>query len=379
MPWKEVTQMKQRHEFIQFAKRVGANISQLCKCYGISRKTAYKWLDRYEKEGEKGLYNQSRRPKNSPKKTRNNIEQIVTDLRREHPAWGGRKLAARLQAKGHVEVPHASTVTHILHRHGLISKQASEQATAWKRFEHPSPNDLWQMDFKGHFPLGESRCHPLTILDDHSRFSLCLQACLNEQRDTVQAQLIEVFRRYGLPHRMNMDNGSPWGHSQPMKHRYTVLSAWMIRLGIKVSYSRPKHPQTNGKDERFHRTLKAEVLQYQSFSTLWQAQGAFDKWRYCYNHERPHEAISMQTPIQRYKVSQRIYPETLKAIEYGPQDLVRKVQKDGVIFYKNRCFKVGKAFYTQPVALRHTTSDHLFDVYFCHQKIATCDLNNPLK
>lgn len=162
MPWKEVSSMQQRHEFIQLAVQKSANISQLCQRYGISRKTAYKWLKRYETEGKAGLHNQSRRPDHSPPQTDGETEKLIVDLRRQHPVWGGRKLRARLQAKGCIHIPPASTITNILHRHGLISEHASAQAKAWQRFEHEGANDLWQMDFKGHFPLAEGRCHPLS-------------------------------------------------------------------------------------------------------------------------------------------------------------------------------------------------------------------------
>ena len=153
------------------------------------------------------------------------------------------------------------------------------------------------MDFKGHFAVGAARCHPLTVLDDHSRFNLCLQACVDEQGHTVQTHLTTSFRRYGLPQRVAVDNGSPWGDT--LDSPYTPLVAWLIRLGIRVSHSRPYHPQTLGKDERFHRSLKAEVLR-ESFPDLDTVQTRFDRWRTVYNFERPHEALSMQTPATRY-------------------------------------------------------------------------------
>jgi transposase InsO family protein len=371
MPWKEVFVMSLRREFVQLANQEGANIRALCRRFGISPKTGYKWIARYAKEAESGLSDLSRRPLHSPQRTDKKMEARVIELRDAHPTWGGRKLQARLLALGHPGVPSASTLTAILRRHGRLDPQASEKHTAWQRFEHHAPNDLWQMDFKGHVVLQHGRCHPLTVLDDHSRYALCLQACADEKTLSVQAALIKTFRRYGLPARMTMDNGAPWGDD--VLSPYTRLTVWLIRLGIGVSHSRPYHPQTQGKDERFHRTLKAELLACQSFLDNIAAQYHFDAWRTIYNLERPHEALAMNPPVSRYKPSQRAYPEILAPIEYGPGDEVRKVQINGEISYKGRTWKIGKAFIRQPVALRPAATDGVLNVYYCHQKIALLD------
>jgi hypothetical protein len=228
------------------------------------------------------------------------------------------------------------------------------------------------MDFKGNFLMENGgRCYPLTILDDHSRFSTCLKACADEKGRTVQPVLTDTFRRYGLPECMIMDNGSPWGVG---RHSFTHLTAWLIRLGIYVSYSRPYHPQTLGKDERFHKTLNVEVLANRSLYDLMHCQKKFDDWRDIYNTVRPHEALDMKTPAQCYHPSLRPFPETLGQIEYGPDDIIRKVQGKGEISYKNRYFIVGRAFHGHPVALRHTTEDGIMDVYFCHQRITKINL-----
>ena len=234
MPWQETSSMSLREEFIALAQQEGANVRALCRRFQISPTTAYKWLQR-ARQGW-GLGEHSRRPHTSPHQCSDALEQQVCALRAQHPAWGARKLAARLQALG-IEPPAVSTVHAILRRHGLISAQASEAATPWQRFEHAAPNELWQMDFKGHVALAlGGRCHPLTILDDHSRYALCLQACTNEGEATVRAQLQAVMRRYGVPARMTMDNGSPWGSDQ---RHYTRLDVWLMRQGIRVSHSRP--------------------------------------------------------------------------------------------------------------------------------------------
>ena len=219
--------------------------------------------------------------------------------------------------------------------------------------------------------MGPARCHPLTVLDDHSRYNLCLQACADEQGRTVQTHLTTSFRRYGLPQRVAVDNGSPWGDS--FDSPYTPVVAWLIRLGVSVSHSRPYHPQTLGKDERFHRTLKAEVLR-ESFADLNSVQRRFDRWRTIYNFERPHEALGMHTPATRYVSSARAFPEALPPIEYAPGDIVRRVQQQGFFSYRGRSFRISKAFTGYPVALRPTVSDGVFDIYFCHQKIAQIDL-----
>ncbi len=274
---------------------------------------------------------------------------------------------------GHTDLPSPSSVGRILRRHHRIHPEESVKHTPWQRFEHEAPNRLWQMEFKGYFTLQDGqRCHPLTVLDDHSRFALCLGACGNQQGLTVQAKLRQVFRRYGLPQRMPMDNGSPW--CSDTEHPYTRLTVWLMRLGIRVSHSRPYHPQTQGKDERFHRTLNVEVLQGRQFRDIPHCQSHFDEWRDLYNQERPHQALSMAVPASRYRVSAVAFPEHLPDIEYGPDDQVRRVQQQGKLHFEGRTLKVSKAFVGQPVALRPTGCEGQYDVYFCYQKIAHFDL-----
>jgi len=231
---------------------------------------------------------------------------------------------------------------------------------------------MWQMDFKGHFALDKGRCHPLTVLDDHSRYALGLEACPDEKRVTVQPKLIDVFRRYGLPHSILVDNGNPWGRAE--RHPHTKLTVWLIRLGITVIHSGANHPQTLGKDERFHRTLKAEVLQNRVFGDLDDCQEKFDEWKYVYNFERPHEAIGMDVPGSRYRPSSRSFPAVLPSVEYAPGDIVRKVQYKGEVFYKNKAYTVSRAFHGCHVALRRSPTDGIMDVFFCHQKVSEINL-----
>ena len=356
----------QREEFVSLARQPEANISELARRFQISRKTAYKWLNR------PAMTDLPRRPHYSPTRTPPEIEAMVLAVRDKHPAWGGRKIAHVLLRDQHIKLA-ASTITAVLHRHGRITPQASEAATPWQRFEHPHPNALWQMDFKGHFATATGRCHPLTVLDDHSRFNIVLQALGDQRRVSVQSALQAAFERFGLPERINTDNGAPWGSAG--LGGPTQLAVWLIRLGMRLGYSRAFHPQTNGKDERFHRTLKAEVLAVHTFADLPDVQKQFVRWRHLYNHERPHQALGMNTPASRYRPSLRSLPRQLPAIEYLPGDLVRRVQQGGWLSLHGRAIKVSKALAGQPVACRASCEvDGVFDLYFCHQKIGQADL-----
>ena len=373
MPWREVSIMSQREEFVRLARQPGANKAELCRRFQISRPTGDKWLAR-DLAGEK-LEDRSRRPKHSPRRTAASVEAPIVQLRQVQPAWGARTLHGVLSNQG-VSVPSVTTVHSILKRNALIDPAESAKHQAYVRFEHAQPNDLWQMDFKGHFALRSgARCHPLTVLDDHSRYNLCLQALDNERGHSVQACLTEIFRRYGLPWRMLMDNGAPWGDS--LAHRYTPLTVWLMRLDILVSHSRPYHPQTMGKDERFHRTLNAELIAWHSFQDLLHAQSLFDPWREIYNCIRPHQALGMQPPATRYRMSTRAFPSTLPQPEYGQDVETRLVQQQGHLSYRGHDYRVPKAFRGQRVALRPSAEhDGIVDVLFFRQRIAQLNLHD---
>ena len=368
MPWKEITTMSLKLEFINFAMTEHCNISELCRRFEISRKTGYKWINRYLEGGTSAISDQSRRPHNSPNKTSAEMEKKILKIRHLHTAWGGRKIRKRLENLGFKAVPAASTITAILRRNNCIDTTESLKHKPLQRFEAQNPNDLWQMDYKGHFAADKGRCHPLTVLDDHSRYALGLQACKDETGLTVQRRLIPIFRRYGLPNQILVDNGAPWGSDQ--KHVFTPLTVWLIRQNIRIIHSRPFHPQTLGKDERFHRTFKAEIGQYCIGLSLEKCQDRFDTWLNVYNFQRPHEALDMQVPARRYKTSNQKYSEKLKTIEYAPNDQVRKVQQGGYISYRGREYSVPQAFYGEQVAIHPTATDGLHDVFFCNQKIA---------
>jgi transposase InsO family protein len=374
MPWKEVSTMSQREAFIRAYRQGEMSMSELCRAFGISRKTGYKWCQRFAAQGVAGLSDQSRRPHRSPCQTAPEMEQRVVALRQQHPAWGGRKLKRRLEVLGYSAVPAASTITDILRRHDLLDASQSHKHRAFQRFEMAQPNELWQMDFKGHFPLGNGQaCHPLTVLDDHARFLVGLRACANQTTETVQAHLTDLFRQYGLPQRMLMDNGSPWGDRQD--NPYTRLTVWLLWLEVDISHGRPYHPQTQGKDERLHRTLKAEVLALSTLDNFSHCQSAFECWRTVYNEQRPHEALDLDVPSSRYQPSPRPFPEQLPDLVYLPGDAIRKVDGKGHIAFRNRSLHIGKGFAGLPVGLRpDDLTDGVFHVYFHHTCVRQLDL-----
>ena len=366
--------MSSRLEFVMLAAAPGANMQSLCRSFGVSRKTGYKWLDLYLKHGEEGLKDRSRRPLSSPRRCNAELEAQVVALHDRYPCWGARKLCALLPEGG--AKPHPNTIAAILRRHGRhLIPHVDVADTATKRFEHEAPNLLWQMDFKGHFALTDrraGRCHPLTVLDDHSRYAVCLTACSGETGDQVQAALMHTFRIYGLPERITCDNGPPWGTSG--HGTLSRLEVWLLRCGIRVSHSRPQHPQTQGKDERFHRTLKRELLDRSGFNSIQACQDAFNGWRDQYNLIRPHEALGQRPPVSRYTASARALPAQLPTVEYDDGDDVRKVRRHGQLHFKGRDYFVGEGLTGEFVAIRPTAEDGVFTVVFCDREVSRIDL-----
>ena len=377
MPFLERSIMSQREEFCRLALMPGSNVRELCRRFGIAPATAYKWLGRYRAEGVAGLVDRSRRPVRSPGRSSPAVEGRVLEVRAEHSTWGGRKIRRVLKDKGMERPPSTSTITAILDRHQRLDGPGAGAPRAFQRFEHAAPNDLWQMDFKGHFPLSQGRCHPLTVLDDHSRYALEIGACGNEQTDTVMARLERVFAKHGLPRRILCDNGPPWG-TAGSSQRHTLLTVWFLDLGVAVSHGRPYHPQTQGKDERFHRTLAAEVIDGHAFADLKQAQRAFDEWRPIYNAKRPHEAIGLDTPTTRYRVSTRSMPRHIAPPDYEPTAHVRKVHQGGWLSFKGRTINCSKAFAGRNLALRATATDGLFDLCYRKHVLGQLDLAQNL-
>ena len=377
--------MRQRIEFCILATKAGSNISDLCNRFKITRRTGYKWLHRYMDEGLIGLADRSRRPENFPNQTSEDIDQYIVGLRKNDPEWGAKKLhkiISKYKEQGiytYPTVPCKNTITKILKRNGLIPPDRSKQSKSYERFEYDYPNELWQMDYKGYFKLlNKEVCHPLTITDDHSRFNICLEACKNQQEVTVRETLINVFRRYGLPFMILTDNGSPWGttgnDAADGIRSYTALERWLIQLNIKLIHGKPYHPQTQGKEERFHRTLKQELINYEQFRDHEHCQKRFDTWREKYNCIRPHEAIDFKTPAELYKPSDKHYPERIRPFEYNLTDKKRKVCDKGLISFKNKEIRVGKAFKNEVVALRESQKNNTYEIYFCNQLLRTISL-----
>lgn len=382
MPFEPIDKMSLKREFVRFASAEGANISDLCRRYCISRPTGYKWLGRWEDQGDPGLEERSRRPKRSPCQSSQKAEQAVLAVRETNPVWGGRKIRRRLLDLECEEVPAASTVTEVLRRHGKLGQAEDDKSRGpWQRFERRSPNDLWQMDFKGHFATqGNQRCHPLTVLDDCSRFNIVLSACANERGETVRVRLTEAFLLYGLPAQILCDNSQPWGVPGSLG-RYTALGVWLLERGVEIIHGRPYHPQTQGKEERFHRTLKAEVIAQR---TVWRdlkhCEQAFEKWREIYNHERPHEALDDRVPAKRYEHSHRQLPKVIAAAEsiYLAEDELRRVKLKGEITFRNHFFYIGLAFAGKAVALR-AVGEGVWEIYYCWKRLGKIDLKKITK
>lgn len=372
----------QRFEFVQFALQPGANRRELCRRFALSPSTAYKWLERFQTQGVEGLSDRSRRPHHSPGQTDPRLAERLLQLQERFPCWGPRKLRQLLRTSDPAAaLPAPSTVAAILKRYGRRVLSDASAQPPYQRFVHSQPNELWQMDFKGPFPLSRSRgsCYPLTLLDDHSRFALALHACSAQHGGTVQPVLVQAFQRYGLPERILCDNAGPWGSSEP-RTRFTRLEVWLLRLGVELTHGRPHHPQTQGKCERFHRTLQLELLQRSTaWPTLAHCQSRFDQWRHTYNHLRPHQALELAPPASRYRPSTRPMPAQLPPIQYLAGDQICRVKSKGEITFRNHCFFVGQALAGLPVALRPTTQDALFALFFCWKQLGYLNLRSACK
>lgn len=369
--------MSQRQRLVEQLLLPEANVSELCKIFKVSRKTAYKWLSRYHTGGFPSLSDRSKEPIKQPNKSSFEMEDLIVKLHKENPYWGPRKLRDYLfNVENKSALPSHTTFARILKRHGCQVITSSKSKPATLRFEREQPNDLWQMDFKGSFMTENQRCYPLTILDDCSRFSILLTACQNETSEVVKGHLTRVFHEFGLPNQINVDNGNPWGTADLTS--YSSLQIWLMRLGVKITHSAPYHPQTNGKDERFHRTLKLEVLHQRSYKKN-EIQEVFDTWRHKYNYQRPHEALDGKTPSHKYCVSSKRFSEKLTPFEYE-EGIVKKVhQTHGTICLKGKRYRVGKGFSGEYIALKETDKSNEFAVYFMDNFIKKLKLNEEVQ
>jgi transposase InsO family protein len=373
MPWGEKTVEHKRNEFVAEAVAKEKNISELCREYGITRKTGYKWLERY-RQGE-SLTDRSHAPVTRPWRTPPEMEKTVIMERNKHPTWGARKLVRSLENKGYTNLPAPSTVCSMLKRRGLVDPDESEKHTPYIRFEQKKPNDLWQMDFKGDFSmLDGKRCHPLTLLDDNTRYLLCLDAQENERYSGVKDSLLRLFHEYGLPRSILCDNGAPW---KSLFDGYTPFEVWMMQLDVLPIHGRPYHPQTQGKDERFHRTLKEDLIKRVPISDCHHAQSEFDQFRYCYNYERPHAAINLDVPAKRYRKSNRPLPEKAGEPEYDAGRILRKVNCKGYLSIQRHRYYISESFINKYVELVYTGND-LVDVCYGSFRIARIDIKEQI-
>jgi len=325
MPWAMTSVKEERIKFVIRASQSGVNMSVLCREFGISRPTGYLWLDRYREAGSlSGVFERSRRPHQSPNHTLQYHEDRIVALRREF-GWGGKKIRVLLLREG-VDLK-VVTINRILKRTGLIHQKDSHRP-ALKRFEREYPNQLWQMDFKGDYPSDKGRCYPLSVLDDHSRYAIGLYALSGQNTGMVTNCLIKAFESHGVPHAMLMDHGIPWW-STSNTNGLTRLSVSLIDQGIKLYFSGIRHPQTQGKVERFHRTLNESIRHKGRPKTSSGWDQTLKSFLYEYNHIRPHEALQMATPSEYYQPSQKAYNPTPQKWEYPEGSVVETLNTRG--------------------------------------------------
>jgi len=370
MPWKETDVMTERIEFVVRAIRGDSTISDLCREYGVSRKTGHKWLRRYEEVGNlQGLEECSRRPHTSPQRTPKAIEKRVVELREKH-GWAGKKLSRLLEREGITLSP--STVDRILKRRGLVRQDKSSRP-ATKRFERLHPNELWQMDFKGEYRLrGGGRCYPLCLLDDHSRFSPGLFALYEPDTKAVQTSLITAFERYGLPESMLADHGTPWWCSSS-GHGLTTLSVGLIKQGIDLIHGGFNHPQTQGKVERFNRTFGEAMIHRGIPQTVPQLEVAFEEVRNEYNEIRPHESLGLQVPAAVYHPSSREYQPHPPEWVYPENSDIKKLDSGGFLYLNRRRVFISEALRSERVWCQ-SFGDRIL-VTYRHMHIREIDLS----
>lgn len=349
MPWRSLSIMDERIRFVISASTGTRSISSLCSEFCISRQTGYRWLDRYQRSGSvSSLVDRSRRPHSSPSRTPPKLEQQVIAVRRRY-GWGARKLHYLLLDQGH-SLP-VSTIHNVLKRHGLIVPKAS-QRPALKRFERSAANQLWQMDFKGDYAVGSGRCYPLTVLDDHSRYSVGIFGLPGQRTELVKDCLIRVFEQYGLPDAMLMDHGTPWW-STTTTHGLTRLSVWLIRHDIKLIHSAVAHPQTQGKIERFHRTLAEDIRFHGMPGSMAGWRSYLAAFQHEYNHIRPHQALGMAPPASRYTASARYYSDAVLQWQYPVGATVGRLNSQGCLYYRQTRYFVCAALAGELVQIEH--------------------------
>lgn len=345
MPWRTESVMDQRIEFVIRAQGGEENVSQLCRDYGVSRPTGYLWLERYREAGSiAGLAEHSRRPLHQPRQTASPIVAAVLALRDEK-SWGARKLAVVLSRRGIKVAP--ATVHRILQRAGRVQPAVRQQTT--RRFERAECNELAQMDFKGDYTLSlKQKCYPLSLLDDCSRYAHGLWPLASTGAVGVKQSLEGHFREHGVPLSILMDHGTPW-FSTTNRHGLTWVAVWLIKQGVELRYSGIRHPQTQGKVERFHQTLKRRTKHRGEPATLREWQQWAAEFVQEYNYERPHEALGMKTPAEVYQaVNLRPYQERPRVWEYHG-GIVKRLNTEGMVYYQQRTYFVSEALAGEPV------------------------------
>lgn len=367
MPWECRTVEDQRKEFAQ-AAMCCSNFSALCREFRIDRHTGYKWKERYQ--ASQPLIDRSRRPHTTPTRTPEEVELLILAVRADNPGWGARTIRDVLLREGHKNIPCAKTVNNILNRYGCISPEESLKRQPFTRFEKDLCNDMWQTDFKGEFKMSDGNyCYPLNILDDHSRFSLKIAPRLSTANVVIPV-FLEAFREYGMPKSILSDNGAQFAG---FKKGYTQFERWLMDLDILPIHGRMKHPQTQGKIERFHRTMKHELLNHTSISNIEDAAYKFDAWRDKYNNVRPHEALGMKTPGEVYEPSQRQYIEKIKEFEYGGEYHVLKVNSWGYVRFNGWQIYLSETMIDQYIEFRPSPDGETFIACYRNYQIAEFD------
>ncbi len=337
MPWKETTTMEQKVEFICEWLTEKYTITELCRAFEISRPTAYKMIHLYENFGIQGLLERKSSPNNHPNKTNENIEKSILKLKRKHSLWGAKKIKKLLfNDFTKEEIPSVVTVHNILKKNGLVcpQKRLRRVKPVYPIFDPKVCNEVWSADYKGKFLMGNKiYCHPLTISDSKSRFLFTAKGYYNEPFKAAKAEFTKVFRKYGIPQQLHTDNGSPFGSVRAIQ-RFTRLSYWFIELGIMPVFSDPGHPEQNGRHERMHRDLKAACVKPAAYDLKAQ-QRRLNRFVKQYNHERPHEALGMETPVSIHSFSTRPFLERIPKFDYESNLKVLKVTQNGAIRWKS--------------------------------------------